>query len=167
MDLRIDSENPQKKVGEIQAKGPNVMIGYYKNEEATRAAFTEDGYLRTGDLGIIDKNGNVFIRGRSKCMILGANGQNIYPEEIEALLNTMPHIVESLIVERNKRLVALVAVSNEDLALDEQTLNAELNQSRVEANLLLPAYSQIASIEIVREGFAHTPKHSIKRFLYK
>ena len=167
MDLRIDSENPQKKVGEIQAKGPNVMLGYYKNEEATRAAFTEDGYLRTGDLGIIDKNGNVFIRGRSKCMILGANGQNIYPEEIEALLNTMPHVVESLIVERNKRLVALVAVSNEDLALDEQTLNAELNQSRVEANLLLPAYSQIASIEVVREGFVHTPKQSIKRFLYQ
>jgi long-chain acyl-CoA synthetase len=167
LQLRIDSENPQKKVGEIQAKGPNVMIGYYKNEEATRAAFTEDGYLRTGDLGIIDKNGNVFIRGRSKCMILGANGQNIYPEEIEALLNTMPHVVESLIVERNKRLVALVAVSNEDLALDEQTLNAELNQSRVEANLLLPAYSQIASIEVVREGFVHTPKQSIKRFLYQ
>jgi long-chain acyl-CoA synthetase len=100
-------------------------------------------------------------------MILGANGQNIYPEEIEALLNTMPHVVESLIVERNKRLVALVAVSNEDLALDEQTLNAELNQSRVEANLLLPAYSQIASIEVVREGFVHTPKQSIKRFLYQ
>ena len=167
LDLRIDSENPQKKVGEIQAKGPNVMLGYYKNEEATRAAFTEDGYLRTGDLGIIDKNGNVFIRGRSKCMILGANGQNIYPEEIEALLNTMPHVVESLIVERNKRLVALVAVSNEDLELDQALLNAELDQSRVEANLLLPAYSQIASIEVIREGFAHTPKQSIKRFLYK
>ena len=167
LDLRIDSENPQKKVGEIQAKGPNVMLGYYKNEEATRATFTEDGYLRTGDLGIIDKNGNVFIRGRSKCMILGANGQNIYPEEIEALLNTMPHVVESLIVERNKRLVALVAVSNEDLELDQALLNAELDQSRVEANLLLPAYSQIASIEVIREGFAHTPKQSIKRFLYK
>ena len=167
MELRIDSNNPQKKVGEIQAKGPNVMIGYYKNEEATRAAFTEDGYLRTGDLGIIDKSGNVFIRGRSKCMILGANGQNIYPEEIEALLNTMPHVAESLIVERNKRLVALVALPNEDLAIDEATIKAELEQTRVEANLLLPAYSQIASIEIIREGFAHTPKQSIKRFLYQ
>ena len=167
MDLRIDSNNPQKKVGEIQAKGPNVMIGYYKNEEATRAAFTEDGYLRTGDLGIIDKSGNVFIRGRSKCMILGANGQNIYPEEIEALLNTMPHVAESLIVERNKRLVALVALTNEDLAIDEATIKAELEQTRVEANLLLPAYSQIAAIEIIREGFAHTPKQSIKRFLYQ
>ncbi len=167
MELRIDSNNPQKKVGEIQAKGPNVMIGYYKNEEATRAAFTEDGYLRTGDLGIIDKSGNVFIRGRSKCMILGANGQNIYPEEIEALLNTMPHVAESLIVERNKRLVALVALPNEDLAIDEATIKAELEQTRVEANLLLPAYSQIAAIEIIREGFAHTPKQSIKRFLYQ
>ena len=167
MDLRIDTYNPQKKVGEIQAKGPNVMIGYYKNEEATRAAFTEDGYLRTGDLGIIDKSGNVFIRGRSKCMILGANGQNIYPEEIEALLNTMPHVAESLIVERNKRLVALVALTNEDLAIDEATIKAELEQTRVEANLLLPAYSQIAAIELIREGFAHTPKQSIKRFLYQ
>ncbi len=167
LDLRIDSDNPQNKVGEIQAKGPNVMIGYYKNKEATCAAFTEDGYLRTGDLGIIDKQGNVFIRGRSKCMILGANGQNIYPEEVEALLNTMPHIAESLVVERNKHLVALVSISADDLALDEATITAELEQTRKDANLLLPAYSQIASIEIIREGFAHTPKHSIKRFLYK
>ena len=167
LDLRIDSTNPQKKVGEIQAKGPNVMLGYYKNEEATRAAFTEDGYLRTGDLGIIDKHGNVFIRGRSKCMILTANGQNIYPEEVEALLNTMPHVAESLIVERNKRLVALVALTPDDLALDEATIKAGLEQTRLEANMLLPTYSQITSIEIVREGFAHTPKQSIKRFLYK
>ncbi len=167
LDLRIDSDNPQKRVGEIQAKGPNVMVGYYKNEEATSAAFTEDGYLRTGDLGIIDKEGNVFIRGRSKCMILGANGQNIYPEEVEALLNTLPHVAESLIVERDKRLVALVSLSADDLALEEATIKAELEQTRKEANALLPSYSQISSIEIIREGFAHTPKHSIKRFLYK
>ena len=167
LDLRIDSTNPQKKVGEIQAKGPNVMLGYYKNEEATRAAFTEDGYLRTGDLGIIDKNGNLFIRGRSKCMILTANGQNIYPEEVEAVLNTLPHVAESLVVERDKRLVALVSLSADDLALDEATITAELENTRKEANALLPSYSQITAIEIVREGFAHTPKHSIKRFLYK
>lgn len=167
LELRIDSDNPHTKVGEIQAKGPNVMIGYYKNEEATRAAFTDDGFLRTGDLGIIDKQGNVFIRGRSKCMILTANGQNIYPEEVEALLNTLPHVVESLIVERNKHLVALVALSAEDSVLDEATISAELEQTRQMANALLPAYSQIAKIEIIREGFAHTPKHSIKRFLYK
>ena len=167
MTLKIDSPDPQNIPGEILAKGDNVMLGYYKNEEATQAAFTKDGFLRTGDLGIIDKQGNVFIRGRSKCMILGANGQNIYPEEVEALLNTMPHIAESLVVERNKHLVALVAISADDLALDEATITAELEQVRKDANILLPAYSQIASIEIVREGFAHTPKHSIKRFLYK
>ncbi|MBR0340143.1 MAG: AMP-binding protein [Alistipes sp.] len=167
LELRIDSDNPQKKVGEIQAKGPNVMIGYYKNEEATRAAFTEDGYLRTGDLGIIDKNGNVFIRGRSKCMILTANGQNIYPEEVEALLNTMPHVAESLIVERDKRLVALVALPAEDAEIAEPAIREELEQTRLATNMLLPAYSQISKVEIVREGFQHTPKHSIKRFLYQ
>lgn len=167
LDLRIDSDNPHKKVGEIQAKGPNVMIGYYKNEEATRAAFTEDGYLRTGDLGIIDKNGNVFIRGRSKCMILTANGQNIYPEEVEALLNTMPHVAESLIVERDKCLVALVALPAEDAEIAESTIREELEQTRLATNMLLPAYSQISKIEIIHEGFQHTPKHSIKRFLYQ
>jgi len=167
LELRIASENPSKKVGEIQAKGSNVMVGYYKNEEATRAAFTEDGFLRTGDLGIIDKQGNVFIKGRSKCMILTANGQNIYPEEVEAVLNNLPHVAESLIVERNKHLVALVALTADDLALDEATITAALEQTRLEANELLPAYSQITKIEIVREGFAHTPKHSIKRFLYQ
>ena len=124
-------------------------------------------YLRTGDLGIIDKQGNIFIKGRSKCMILTASGQNIYPEEVEAVLNTMPHIAESLIVERNKHLVALVALTADDLALDEATITEALEQSRIEANLLLPSYSQITKIEVVREGFAHTPKHSIKRFLYK
>ena len=164
--LRIDSTDPHKKVGEIQAKGSNVMIGYYKNEEATRAAFTEDGFLRTGDLGIIDKQGNVFIKGRSKCMILTANGQNIYPEEVEAILNNLPHVAESLIVERNKHLVALVALTADDLALDEAIIMEALEQTRLEANALLPAYSQITKVEIVREGFAHTPKHSIKRFLY-
>ncbi len=167
LSLRIDSDNPQKRVGEIQAKGPNVMVGYYKNEEATSAAFTEDGYLRTGDLGIIDKQGNLFIRGRSKCMILTANGQNIYPEEVEALLNTLPHVAESLVVEREKRLVALIALTADDLALEESVIKAELENTRLEANALLPAYSQIASFEIMREGFAHTPKQSIKRFLYK
>ena len=167
LELRIDSENPQKKVGEIQAKGSNVMIGYYKNEEATKAAFTEDGFLRTGDLGIIDKKGNVFIKGRSKCMILTASGQNIYPEEIEAVLNTLPHIAESLVVAREKALVALVSLSADDLALDEAVINEALEQTRKEANEILPSYSQISKIEIVREGFAHTPKQSIKRFLYK
>ena len=166
IEIRIDSEDPYNKVGEIQARGNSVMTGYYKNEEATAAAFTADGFLRTGDLGIMDKNGNIFIKGRSKCMILTASGQNIYPEEIEAVLNTLPHIAESLVVARDKALVALVALSAEDLALEESVINEALEQTRKEANLLLPAYSQITKIEIVREGFAHTPKQSIKRFLY-
>ena len=166
VEIRIDSEDAANIPGEIQAKGSNVMIGYYKNEEATKAAFTEDGFLRTGDLGIIDKQGNVFIKGRSKCMILTASGQNIYPEEIEAVLNTLPHVAESLLVDRDKRLVALVALTADDLALDEATINAELEQTRAMANEILPTYSQISKIEIVREGFAHTPKQSIKRFLY-
>ena len=165
--VRIDSDDPENKVGEIQVHGENVMQGYYKNPEATAATFTQDGYLRTGDLGIIDKNGNIFIKGRSKCMILSANGQNIYPEEIEALLNTLPHVAESLVVDRDKRLVALVALTADDLALDEATIMAELEQTRLMANELLPSYSQITKVEIVREGFAHTPKQSIKRFLYK
>ena len=167
VELRIDSTNPHKVVGEIQAKGPNITLGYYKNEEATAAAFTADGFLRTGDLGIMDKKGNIFIKGRSKCMILTASGQNIYPEEIEAVLNTLPHIAESLVVARDKALVALVALSADDLALEESVINEALEQTRKEANLLLPSYSQISKIEIVREGFAHTPKQSIKRFLYQ
>ena len=166
VELRIDSPNPQKVVGEIQAKGPNITLGYYKNEEATAAAFTADGFLRTGDLGIMDKGGNIFIKGRSKCMILTASGQNIYPEEIEAVLNTLPHIAESLVVARDKALVALVALSADDLALEESVINEALEQTRKEANVILPSYSQISKIEIVREGFAHTPKQSIKRFLY-
>ncbi|MBR2326912.1 MAG: AMP-binding protein [Alistipes sp.] len=166
LELRIDSTDPQKIVGEIQAHGPNVMIGYYKNEEATKAVFTEEGFLRTGDLGIIDKQGNVFIKGRSKCMILTANGQNIYPEEIEAHLNSMPHIAESLVVERNKALVALVALPVDDQELSDGEVAEFMEQTRKELNLILPTYSQISKIEVLREGFVHTPKHSIKRFLY-
>ncbi len=166
LELRIDSSDPQKIVGEIQAHGPNVMIGYYKNEEDTKAVFTEDGFLRTGDLGIIDKQGNVFIKGRSKCMILTANGQNIYPEEIEARLNSMPHIAESLVVERNKALVALVALPVDDQELSDGEVAEFMEQTRKELNLILPTYSQISKIEVLREGFVHTPKHSIKRFLY-
>ena len=162
--LRIDSENPHKKVGEVQAKGQNVMLGYYKNEEATKAAFTADGFLRTGDLGVMDKQGNIFIKGRSKCMILTASGQNIYPEEVEAVINTMPHVAESLIVERNGRLVALVAPTAEEISAEE--LAAAMEQMRVEANAVLPSYSQIVKVEIMREGFEHTPKQSIKRFMY-
>ena len=165
-EMRVDSKDPQRVVGELQVRGANVMIGYYKNEEATTAAFTEDGWLRTGDLGVVDAAGNIFIRGRSKCMILSSNGQNIYPEEIEAKLNTMPYVAESLIVEREKRLVALVFPHEEQLKGATEPVETLLEETRKLANAELPMYSQIAKIEIVKDGFVHTPKHSIKRCLY-
>ncbi|MBR5283187.1 MAG: AMP-binding protein [Alistipes sp.] len=168
VEVRIDSENPRKIVGEIQVKGENVMLGYYKNPEATDATFTEDGYLRTGDLGIIDKKGNIFIKGRSKCMILSPNGQNIYPEEIESKLNSMPRVAESLIVDRGHLLVALVAMTPEDQKAGiTEELKAQMEENRIELNKQMPAYSKISSIEIMEQGFEHTPKQSIKRFMYK
>ena len=165
--VRIDSNDAANVVGEIQVKGDNVMQGYYKNPEATAATFTEDGYLRTGDLGIIDKQGNIFIKGRSKCMILSASGQNIYPEEIESRLNSLPHVAESLVVDRDKRLVAIVALSAEDQKADREEMKAIMEQNRIALNEMMPTYSKIASIEIIEQGFEHTPKQSIKRFLYK
>ena len=167
IDIRIDSSDPEKVVGEIQVKGDNVMMGYYKNPEATAAVFTEDGYLRTGDLGVIDAQGNIFIRGRSKCMILTANGQNIYPEELESKLNSLPYVAESLIVERDKRLYALVAVAENTDGMSKDEIAATMEQNRQDLNKMLPAYSQVVGIEILEEGFEHTPKRSIKRFLYK
>ena len=165
VEVRIDSDDPAKKVGEIQVKGDNVMQGYYKNPEATAATFTADGYLRTGDLGIIDKEGNIFIKGRSKCMILSPNGQNIYPEEIESILNSMPHVGESLIVDRKGGLVALVALQADEKCSAEE-LKEIMEQNRSELNMRMPAYSKITAIEIIEGGFEHTPKQSIKRFLY-
>ncbi len=165
--VRIDSKDPENIVGEIQVQGDNVMQGYFKNPEATAATFTEDGYLRTGDLGIIDRDGNIFIKGRSKCMILSPNGQNIYPEEIESKLNSMPHVGESLVVERKGGLVALVALTPDDqnAGVTEELL-AALEQNRILLNKSLPTYSKIAKIEVIEQGFEHTPKQSIKRFLY-
>ena len=165
VEVRIDSDDAAKKVGEIQVKGDNVMQGYYKNPEATAATFTADGYLRTGDLGIIDKQGNIFIKGRSKCMILSPNGQNIYPEEIESILNSLPHVGESLIVERKGGLVGLVALQADEKCSAEE-LKEIMEQNRGELNLRMPAYSKITAIEILEGGFEHTPKQSIKRFLY-
>ena len=165
VEVRIDSDDPAKKVGEIQVKGDNVMQGYYKNPEATAATFTADGYLRTGDLGIIDKCGNIFIKGRSKCMILSPNGQNIYPEEIESILNSLPHVGESLIVDRKGGLVALVALQADEKCSAEE-LKEIMEQNRSELNMRMPAYSKITAIEIIEGGFEHTPKQSIKRFLY-
>lgn len=168
--VRIDSEDPQHVVGEIQAKGDNVCIGYYKNPEATAAAFTEDGFLKTGDLGIIDAHGNIFIRGRSKSMILSANGQNIYPEEVEAVVNNQDYVVESVVVDRAGKLVALVYLDEDAMkkaGLDEETV-ADLHETiRINANKALPSYSQLQKVEVVDKPFEKTPKMSIKRFMYK
>ena len=168
--VRIDSEDPIHKDGEIQVKGVNVMKGYYKNEEATKAVFTEDGWMRTGDLGVLDKDGNIFIHGRSKNMILGPSGQNIYPEELEDKLNSLPCVVESIVVDRDHKLVALVYpdTSNEGKKImGNKTLTQQMEENRIAANKELPNYSQISAIELVASEFEKTPKRSIKRYLYK
>ena len=165
-ELRIDSDDPQHIPGEIQAKGRNLTIGYYKNPEATAASFTEDGWFRTGDLGIIDEKGNIFIRGRIKSMILNSSGQNIYPEEVEFVLNNCQYVDECLVVDRDGKIVALVyAELPEDM--DEETKAAIPGQIRDEANKSLPTYSKLSKVEFVPEPFEKTPKMSIKRYLYK
>ena len=167
MEIRIDSEDPYNKVGEIQAKGNRIMSGYYKNEEATAAAFTEDGWMRTGDLGLIDKKGNIFIKGRSKNMILSANGQNIYPEEIEAVVNNQQYVIESVVISRGPRIVALVYMDSEKIKAEEVDIEAYKNTMMVEINKAMPAYSKVNLIETMENPFEKTPKMSIKRFLYK
>ncbi len=172
MELRIDSADSNKEVGEVQVRGKNVMSGYYKNEEATKAAFTEDGWLRTGDLGIVDKDGYIHLRGRSKNMILGASGQNIYPEEIEDRLNGLDGVAESVVVEREGKLVGLVyPESLQTLGAKYEELKDRISeQMKVnleKLNKLLPNFSKVSKIEIVEKEFEKTPKRSIKRFLYK
>lgn len=168
MKVRIDSSDPQNEVGEIQVRGDNVMTGYYKNEEATKAAFTADGWMRTGDLGLLDKDGNIYIKGRSKNMILTANGQNIYPEEVEELLNAMPHVKESIVIERNKHIVAIVS-AEVDAAnpLSREQLDEAMKSNLAALNRKLPSYCQITGIEILDGDFERTPKNSVKRYLYK
>ena len=167
VEVRIDSEDPRNKVGEIQARGNSIMSGYFKNEEATAAAFTEDGWMRTGDLGIIDAAGNIFIRGRSKNMILSANGQNIYPEEIEAVINNQDYIIESVVVDRGASLVALVYVDGDKLTADGLNLDEQMALMRATVNAEMPAYSKISKVEVMDQPFEKTPKMSIKRFMYK
>ena len=167
VEVRIDSENPYKKVGEIQARGINIMSGYFKNDEATKAAFTEDGWMRTGDLGLLDRKGNIFIKGRSKNMILSANGQNIYPEEIEAALNNQPYVIESVVVDRKASLVGLLYLDKDKLAADGVDLEVHIAVVKSEVNKSMPAYSKIAKIEVMDRPFEKTPKMSIKRFMYK
>jgi long-chain acyl-CoA synthetase len=167
VEVRIDSDDPYHKVGEIQAKGISLMSGYYKNEEATKAAFTEDGWMRTGDLGVIDEKGNIFIKGRSKNMILSANGQNIYPEEIEAVVNNQDFVIESVVVDRGASLVALVYVDKEKVSAAGIELDSQMNILKNEVNKSMPSYSKIAKVEVMDQPFEKTPKMSIKRFMYK
>lgn len=166
-EVRIDSEDPQNVAGEIQARGTSIMSGYFKNEEASRAAFTEDGWMNTGDLGVIDADGNIFIRGRSKNMILSANGQNIYPEEIEAVVNSCPYVLESVVLDRGAKLVALVFFDSEKAAADGISLPLYASGLVDEVNKAMPSYSKLAKVEIMDKPFEKTPKMSIKRFLYK
>ena len=167
VEIRIDSEDPYNKVGEIQAKGNSLMTGYYKNEEATKAAFTEDGWMRTGDLGLLDKKGNIFIKGRSKNMILSANGQNIYPEEIEATVNNQPYVIESVVVDRGTKLVALVYLDAEKAKAESIELEEYKKTLMVEVNKFMPSYSKLTQVEWMDQPFEKTPKMSIKRFMYK
>ena len=170
MEVKVLSPDPQSIVGEIVCKGPNVMLGYYKNEEATEQVIDKDGWMHTGDLGIIDEEGNITIKGRSKNMLLGASGQNIYPEEIEDKLNNMPYVAESIVVQQNEKLVGLIYPDFDDAfahGLTNEDIERTMEENRVALNGELPAYSQIAKIKIYPEEFERTPKKSIKRFLYQ
>ena len=170
MEVKINSSDPQNIPGEILARGLNVMLGYYKNEEATREALDEEGWYHTGDLGLMDENGNVFIKGRSKNMLLGSNGQNIYPEEIEDKLNSMTLVTESVVVQDGEKLVGLVFPDFDEannLGLNNEDLANLMEQNRLELNAILPAYCKLSSIEIHAEEFEKTPKKSIKRFKYQ
>jgi long-chain acyl-CoA synthetase len=170
MELKVLSSNPAEIPGEIVTRGTNVMLAYYKNEEATRQVIDEEGWLHTGDLGLIDAEGNLTIKGRSKNMILGPSGQNIYPEEIEDKLNNMPYVAESIIVSQSGRLVGLVYPDFDELfanGLKHDDLTRIMEENRVALNAMLPAFSQIAKMKIFHEEFEKTPKKSIKRFLYQ
>lgn len=170
MEIMIDSPDPQNIPGEILTKGMNVMLGYYKNEEATKAVLTPDGWLHTGDLGVLDAEGNLTIRGRSKNMILGPDGQNIYPEEIESQLNSMPYVAECIVIQQEGKLVGLV-YPDFDMANKEGIVNGKMatvmEENRVQLNQKLPNYCQIQKIKIFYEEFEKTPKKSIKRYLYQ
>lgn len=169
MEVRIDSEEPGAAVGEVLVRGCNVFIGYYKNPEADRAVFTEDGWMRTGDLGTLDSDNNLFLVGRCKSMLLTTNGQNVYPEEIEAKLNLLPYVAESIIVQREERFVALIVPNEEQLVAGQvsaDTLKRVMDKNIDVLNKNIPAYSLISDYEIMHEPFVKTPKGSIKRFMY-
>ncbi|MGN0231327.1 MAG: AMP-binding protein, partial [Muribaculaceae bacterium] len=170
MEVRIDSPDPQNIPGEIGVHGEHVMSGYFKNDDATNAVLEPDGWLHTGDMGTVSADGTISIRGRSKTMILSANGQNIYPEEIEAKLNNMPFVMESLVVERGDKLVALVYPDYEmmdNVGLTNEQLPTTMEQIRKDLNKLVAPYEQIAKIQLIANEFEKTPKRSIKRYLYQ
>jgi long-chain acyl-CoA synthetase len=170
VDMKIDSSDPQNVPGEILVKGRNVMIGYYKNEEATSKIFTEDGWLRTGDMGVIDKDGHLFIKGRSKTMILTSSGQNVYPEEIESKLNNLPFVSESLVIQRDTKIVALIYpdfAAMDEMGIQVAEIDKIMDEQRKELNKQLAAYENITKIIIHPQEFEKTPKKSIKRYLYE
>ncbi len=170
MEVKIDSEDPQHVAGEILARGMNVMLGYYKNEEATAQAIDKEGWYHTGDLGLMDKDGNIFIKGRSKNMLLGANGQNIYPEEIEDKINSLPLVLESVVIQRDQKLVALIHPDFDEvhnMGLSDDDLQTLMEQNKQTLNATLPAYCKISAIKIQEDEFEKTPKKSIKRYLYQ
>ena len=170
MEVKVLSPDPENVVGEIVCKGPNVMLGYYKNEEATAQVIDKDGWLHTGDLALEDAEGNITIKGRSKNMLLSASGQNIYPEEIENKLNNLPYVAESIIVQQNDKLVGLVYPDFDEAfahGLKNEDMERVMEENRVTLNEMLPAYSQISKMKIYPEEFEKTPKKSIKRFLYQ
>jgi len=170
MEVRIDSTDPVNIPGEILTKGPNVMLGYYKNEEATRQALDAEGWFHTGDLGLMDADGNVFIKGRSKNMLLSSNGQNIYPEEIEDKLNSMALVSESIVIQEGEKLIGLVHPDYDEaqsLGLNKEDIASIMEQNRQQLNEIMPSYSKVSAMRIHEEEFEKTPKKSIKRFLYQ
>lgn len=170
MEVRINSADPANVPGEILARGMNTMLGYFKNPEATAQTLDKDGWYHTGDLGVMDAEGNIYIRGRIKNMLLGASGQNIYPEEIEDKLNTLPYVSECIVIQKNEKLYALIYPDYEEAeknGLDENGLNEAMEQNRKELNTMVAAYEQISGFKLYKEEFEKTPKRSIKRFLYE
>lgn len=170
MEMMVDSPDPQNIPGELLVRGANVFLGYYKNEEATKEVLDADGWLHTGDMGVIDADGYLFLRGRSKCMILGPSGQNIYPEEVEAVLDTRPYVLESLVIEDNGGLTALIYPDFDSAAkegMDQKTFIKYIEDTLPEVNKELPNYAKLKKIEVMSEAFERTPKKSIKRYLYQ
>ena len=170
LEVKIDSADPENVAGEILVKGDNVFLGYYKNEEATNAVFTEDGWFRTGDMGVLDADGSLFIRGRSKCMILGPSGQNIYPEEVETVINSQPYVVDSLVVEEDGGLTGIIYpdfAQGAKEGMNQETFAKFIEDMLPELNKELPNYARLKKIKVMTEDFERTPKKSIKRYLYQ